>query len=363
MSTTYSFNVYTGELQTSASTFPIRLTFGNQTITPLVVDFSLKSDPVLEKKLYIQGGPGKSTYAPAQRKISGSFKFPIRVTEGKELDDAILFFINYTFFDQGNSCTPLAIKFFELETGYFKTAQGYFVTPGYSDQAYNSEFIQIKINRCIVTNFKIESDVDSDMYLTIEFVGTVRKSVVDMLFEERSEITTVKSSFEIDRVLSLHDCKLLMNGSYVPNCKSLSFNITREVVEKNFSRSFNVDYSSVFPGIAIVDPVLNYSNDMSSKIGVKSFESSIAIKQVLRKIDEDLYFSRGGVAKIFSNFSSNFIELYFGPIKIARTCALAQQSEQPFSIGVIERGTTFDLLNKPKVIKEDFISVITGGGW
>lgn len=362
MSTNYSFATYTGELQTTTSTYPIRLTFNGTTINPLVSNFSINNFPTLDSKIFIQGGPGKTIYSPAQRKIEGSFSIPVRVLENKELEAAISYFIDYTFFDQGSSCTPLAIRYFELETGFFKTASGYMVNPGVADYNFNSEYILIKFNRCIITKFAIEVSADSEMVLSISFSGTIQKDPYDLIITESSTISSYNDNFSINRILSLFDCKVLINNSYVPNCSSVNFSITRTLSEIRLSRSMNVYYTNRFPGIITGNPVTNYSNDFPSKIGVQSFEASITLKQILRKVDEDLYFSRGGVARSAS-YADDFIILYFGPIKVARTCAMAQHSEQPFNIGVVERSVTFSLLNKPKVIEEEYISVITGGLW
>jgi hypothetical protein len=365
MSSIYSFNTYTGEIQTSTNTFPIRLTFGNTLITPLVSNFSLNTSGEMNSKIYLQGGPGMSIHAAANRRIAGSFSIPIRITENKELESIIKKIIEYCFFDPGSICSPQIPKYFKIETGYFKTAQGFLVPPGASEWDYNKEFIQIKINRCIIKNFTIEAKSDSEIILSIEFSGTINKDVDDPLFSsnEESQITEVKSAFDINKVATIHDCKILLNGSYVPNCNQITFGITKEIIEKPLSRSMNALYSSIIPAFVGTNSSLNYANDFPAKIGVKSFEAKITMKQVMRRINENIYYSRGGRSKNISGFSSNFIEIYYGPIKIARPCALAQQSDQPFGIGAIERTTIFTLLNKPIVTQSSFISVITGGIW
>jgi hypothetical protein len=362
MSLQYSFNTYTGEAQTSTNTFPLRLAFDDTQISPLLIDFGLKIEGEFSPKIFLQGGPGMSTHTAATRKISGNFKIPVRVTQAKELEQIASKFIDFTFFDNGSTCLPQMPKYFSLETAYYKTSNSWLTPPGKAYQNFNEDFMQVLINRCLIGTLSIDAKAGSTTELSADFKGTISKTVDANLFTEESTIDSVNNSFAINKVLGLQDSRVLINGSHVPNCNGVSFTIQREIVEKQLSRSVNISYSPNSYGYVGSNATLNYSNDFTSKIGVKSFIAKITIKQVLRRIDENLYFSRGG--KGSAAYSGvNFIDVYFGPIKISRPCSLLQQSEQPFGVGLIERSNTFLLLNRPKIVKEDFLSIITGGVW
>lgn len=358
MSSENSFNIFAGELQTTTNTFPVRFTFKNTQTMALLSSFDPKIEGELGTKYYIQGGPGATWWNPSVRDFSTSISLPVRITQQKELESITSKIIDYCFFENG--CFPPTPKYFTVETGFFKTSNGWFVPPGVNNFDYNKEFIQIKFNRCLISNFEISSAPNSVIELKASFDATVTKDVRDNRITSESELTEVNNLFSINRALGFQDTRVLLNGSYLPNTVSVAFNIQRNIVKKRFvpSADANIEIGSIYP----VSSSLNYSNDFPAKIGVSTFEASITIKQVLRRIDEDLHFSRGGPAS--NEYSGvNFIDLYFGPIKISRPCALAQMSEQPYGIGAVERTVRFKLLNKPKVIKSDFISVITGGLW
>jgi hypothetical protein len=362
MSLQYSFSTFAGEAQTSVNTYPLRLTFDSVKISPLLSGFNLKIDGQFNPKVFLQGGPGMSVHDSAMRSIQGNFKTPIRVTEAKELEQIISKFIDFTFFDNGSTCLPQKPRFFELETAYYKTSNSWLTVPGSASQNYNEDYIQLLINRCLISNFSIDIQPNNPIDLSVDFRGTIAKAIDENIITDASTIDAAGNSFPIHKVLGFQDCKVLINGSYFPNCTGINFSIEREIVEKQLARSVNVSYSPYTYALTGNQPTLNYSNDFPSKIGVKSFIAKLTLKQVLRRIDENLYFSRGGkAASAYDDF--NFIDIYIGPIKISRPCSLVQQSEQPFGVGLIERSTVFNFLVRPKIVKEDYVSVITGGLW
>jgi hypothetical protein len=352
------FNNFTGELQTSINTFPVRLTFGNTQITPLMASFDFSLDGDLATKHYIQGGPGAATYLPGMRTFQGSLSIPIRITEAKGLELIATRLIDYTYFD--NSELPQLPLYFEVETGYYKTANGFLVPPGDEDYDWNDNMVQILVNRCLITSLGITAQTDGATSMNVNFGGTLSKPVKDVTITSASTLSAVKGSFDINRALGYQDSKVVLNGSAVPNVTSVTANITREIVEQKFTRSAEaiIELGSIYP---VID-IFNYSNDLPGKIGIKSFVVDVTIEQVLRRIDEDIYLSRGGTAD--NEYSGDtFLDVYFGPLKFSRNCSLVQVSEQPWVNGLVKRKTTFTLLGNPYVFKGDYLSIISNGQW
>jgi hypothetical protein len=295
---------------------------------------------------------------PNVRTLEGSLTIPVRITESKTLEDIANKMIDYSFFD--NSKLPQVPKTFQVETGFYKTASGYLVPPGEYDYEYNKDIIQILVDKCITSSLSVSSEQGSPTTMSIGFNGTIDKNPRTIINTDASTLSAVKSSFDINRVLGYQDNKFILNGSLVPNVTKMEFSIKKTIVEERFSRSAeaSVNIGSYFP----VSNILEYSNDLPSKIGVQDFQVTLTVEQVLRRIDEDLYLSRAGVGQ--NEYSGeNFLDAYFGPIKISRTCSLVNQSEQPYGVGKLKRTTTFLLLTKPRVFKGDYVQIVSTGVW
>lgn len=202
MSSANQFNTFAGEVQTNINTFPARFIFGSTEITPLMSDFTFKMDGELNPKVYIQAGPGMSTYTPNVRKFDGSLTIPVRITEAKVLEDIANKMIDYSFFD--NSKLPQVPKFFQVETGFYKTASGYLVPPGEYDYDYNKDVIQILVDRCITSGLTVSSEAGSPTTMSINFAGTIDKNPRKIINTDASTLSSVKSSFDINRVLGYH---------------------------------------------------------------------------------------------------------------------------------------------------------------
>lgn len=345
------FDFFTGELRTTTNIYPIKFTINNVDYFPLLNSFIVDINPVFGTKVYLQGGAGTSVYTPIKRDFAINFKIPIRVDINKQLDPVITQLLNLSFL------AGVDISSFSISTAMFKTAQDFLTTLGYANFSYNSNYYMPLFDTCFISNIALSVSDGQKMDLTVSVKGSLSKNIYNLLFTNASALTGVNQTFIIDKVLTLADCRCLINGSYVPNINNMQFSIEKQLTEKRYARS--LDNQGV--NLPVYSPLLlYYSNDLPAKVGAYTFLAKGSVYQVLRTMDDDIYFSRGGIG-FATNY--NFITMGFGPIIISRSNVVVQQSTQPYDVGVLQLQNNLLFPKTPIVNQNDFMTIHTDGVW
>ena len=344
------FNPFTGELRTSVNVFPLQFIINGVVYLPLLTSYTTNIQGNLSTQNYIQGGPGSSLYNAAKRNFEIDISFPLRVDINKNLDPFAVAMINASF--QSGIVTPNIT----IQQANFKTTNDFLTKVGNGYYNYNSNLFLPLFDSCFIQNMTISVDSNTKATMSCTIKGSIGKTVNAPYFTGSSALSTLTSFFTNYKILNFADSQCFIQGSYVPNVTGLNFQISKQIQEERYLRSIDNN-----PPTGMSTPqYLSYSNDLPSQVAVTQFTATGKVTQVLRAMNEDVYFSRSGVATP-NNY--DFITYYIGPIRISRSYVLMQPTSQPFPASVITIDNNLLFYKNPIVNQSDFLSIITNGTW